>query len=180
MAQGRNNSAIAASLFITQRAVEKHINSIFAKLGVGFDDDVPPASACGAALPHGRSVMTGAAAVTQPSMLIVDDHRSFRAATTALLGERFTVVGEADSGEQAVEMAAGLRPDVIVMDVATSRDRRYRGDPPDHRAATRRPSSSWSRASIAAACPSISGTAAPRASSARTSSTFRVTMSSFG
>jgi DNA-binding NarL/FixJ family response regulator len=42
MAQGRNNSAIAASLFITQRAVEKHINSIFAKLGVGFDDEAHP------------------------------------------------------------------------------------------------------------------------------------------
>ena len=42
MAQGRNNAAIAASLFITQRAVEKHINSIFAKLGVGFDNEAHP------------------------------------------------------------------------------------------------------------------------------------------
>jgi DNA-binding NarL/FixJ family response regulator len=38
MAQGHNNAAIAASLVITQRAVEKHINSVFSKLGVG---DVP-------------------------------------------------------------------------------------------------------------------------------------------
>lgn len=42
MAQGRNNAAIAASLFITQRAVEKHINAIFAKLGVGDDGDTHP------------------------------------------------------------------------------------------------------------------------------------------
>lgn len=42
MAQGRNNAAIAASLFITQRAVEKHINSIFAKLGVGMEDAAHP------------------------------------------------------------------------------------------------------------------------------------------
>jgi DNA-binding NarL/FixJ family response regulator len=61
--------------------------------------------------------MTEPAGLAQPRMLIVDDHRAFRNATRALLGERFCVVGEADSGEQAVEMAAVLRPDVIVMDV---------------------------------------------------------------
>jgi len=34
MAQGKNNAAIAASLFLTERAVEKHINSLFHKLGL--------------------------------------------------------------------------------------------------------------------------------------------------
>ncbi|MDP9021838.1 MAG: response regulator transcription factor [Actinomycetota bacterium] len=34
IAQGKNNAAIAASLFLTERAVEKHINSIFSKLGL--------------------------------------------------------------------------------------------------------------------------------------------------
>ena len=29
MAQGENNAAIATSLFLTERAVEKHINSLF-------------------------------------------------------------------------------------------------------------------------------------------------------
>jgi len=61
--------------------------------------------------------MSEPCADSPPRMLIVDDHRSFRAATRALLGERFCVVAEADSGEQAVELAARLRPDVIVMDV---------------------------------------------------------------
>ncbi len=40
MAQGRNNAAVAASLFLTERAVEKHINSIFSKLGLSEEKDV--------------------------------------------------------------------------------------------------------------------------------------------
>jgi DNA-binding NarL/FixJ family response regulator len=38
MAEGRSNSAIAASLIVTQRAVEKHISSIFLKLGLPATD----------------------------------------------------------------------------------------------------------------------------------------------
>jgi len=34
MAQGKNNGGIAKSLFLTERAVEKHINSLFHKLGL--------------------------------------------------------------------------------------------------------------------------------------------------
>jgi len=34
MAQGKNNAAIAGALFLTERAVEKHINSIFSKLAL--------------------------------------------------------------------------------------------------------------------------------------------------
>jgi len=37
MAEGRSNSAMAARLVITERAVEKHISSIFAKLGLPPD-----------------------------------------------------------------------------------------------------------------------------------------------
>jgi DNA-binding NarL/FixJ family response regulator len=40
MAQGKNNAAIAASLSVTERAVEKHTNSIFAKLGLSEEKDV--------------------------------------------------------------------------------------------------------------------------------------------
>jgi DNA-binding NarL/FixJ family response regulator len=40
MAMGKSNSAIAASLFVTERAVEKHTNSIFAKLGLSEERDV--------------------------------------------------------------------------------------------------------------------------------------------
>ncbi|HEX9711032.1 MAG TPA: response regulator transcription factor [Actinomycetota bacterium] len=40
MAQGKNNAAIAGGLFLTERAVEKHINSIFSKLELSEEPDV--------------------------------------------------------------------------------------------------------------------------------------------
>jgi DNA-binding NarL/FixJ family response regulator len=40
IAQGKSNSAIGESLFLTKRAVEKHINAIFMKLGLGDAEDV--------------------------------------------------------------------------------------------------------------------------------------------
>jgi DNA-binding NarL/FixJ family response regulator len=40
MAQGKNNAGIAAALTLTERAVEKHINSIFSKLGLSEEPDV--------------------------------------------------------------------------------------------------------------------------------------------
>jgi DNA-binding NarL/FixJ family response regulator len=40
MAEGKNNAAIAASLFLTERAVEKHINSLFHKLGLSEEPNV--------------------------------------------------------------------------------------------------------------------------------------------
>ena len=40
MAQGKNNAAVAASLVLSERAVEKHINSIFSKLALSEEPDV--------------------------------------------------------------------------------------------------------------------------------------------
>jgi DNA-binding NarL/FixJ family response regulator len=40
MAQGRNNAGIAQALFLSERAVEKHINSLFSKLGLSEEVDV--------------------------------------------------------------------------------------------------------------------------------------------
>jgi DNA-binding NarL/FixJ family response regulator len=40
MAQGQNNASIAKSLFLTERAVEKHINSLFHKLGLSEETEV--------------------------------------------------------------------------------------------------------------------------------------------
>jgi DNA-binding NarL/FixJ family response regulator len=40
LAQGKSNAAIADSLFLTKRAVEKHINSIFFKLNLSEAEDV--------------------------------------------------------------------------------------------------------------------------------------------
>jgi DNA-binding NarL/FixJ family response regulator len=40
MAQGKSNAAIAAALSVSERAVEKHTNSIFAKLSLSEEKDV--------------------------------------------------------------------------------------------------------------------------------------------
>jgi DNA-binding NarL/FixJ family response regulator len=40
IAKGKSNAAIAESLFLTKRAVEKHINAIFLKLGLADAEDV--------------------------------------------------------------------------------------------------------------------------------------------
>jgi DNA-binding NarL/FixJ family response regulator len=40
MAQGKSNAAIASALRVSERAVEKHTNSIFAKLGLTEEKDV--------------------------------------------------------------------------------------------------------------------------------------------
>ncbi len=53
-------------------------------------------------------------------ILLVDDHAVLRAGLRALLGAEpgLTVVGEAATGEEAVEKARTLRPDVVVMDLS--------------------------------------------------------------
>lgn len=40
MAQGKNNAAIAQSLVLTERSVEKHVGSIFLKLGLKWEESV--------------------------------------------------------------------------------------------------------------------------------------------
>jgi DNA-binding NarL/FixJ family response regulator len=39
MAEGRSNAAIAARLFVTEKAISKHINNIFSKLGMPPSED---------------------------------------------------------------------------------------------------------------------------------------------
>jgi len=53
-------------------------------------------------------------------ILLVDDHAMFRAGIRALVeaGERMKVVGEAASGDEAVDRVRELKPDVVVMDLA--------------------------------------------------------------
>jgi DNA-binding NarL/FixJ family response regulator len=53
-------------------------------------------------------------------VLIADDHAIVRDGVRALLAlsEDITVVGEAANGQQAVELARTLSPDVILMDIA--------------------------------------------------------------
>jgi DNA-binding CsgD family transcriptional regulator len=42
MAEGRTNAAIAETLFLSRRAIEKHINSIFSKLALTGDEERHP------------------------------------------------------------------------------------------------------------------------------------------
>ena len=52
------------------------------------------------------------------SVLIVDDHPSFRATARLLLeAEGWVVVGEAEDGERAITRCAELAPDVVLLDV---------------------------------------------------------------
>lgn len=54
------------------------------------------------------------------TVLLVDDDATYRRALTAFLDATYDidVVGEAASGEEAIELAERLRPDAAVVDVA--------------------------------------------------------------
>jgi DNA-binding NarL/FixJ family response regulator len=59
---------------------------------------------------HGLDVAT--------RVLIVDDHASFRgSARTLLRSEGYDVVGEAETGTEAVRLAEELKPDLVLLDV---------------------------------------------------------------
>ncbi|MDX6513379.1 MAG: hypothetical protein QOE36_2883 [Gaiellaceae bacterium] len=58
---------------------------------------------------HDSGVMT---------VLVVDDHPSFRAGASALLrAEGYDVVGEAEDGESAIRAAVDLQPQLVLLDV---------------------------------------------------------------
>jgi DNA-binding NarL/FixJ family response regulator len=52
-------------------------------------------------------------------VLLADDHKLIRAGLRLVVDQRpdLSVVGEADDGRQAVELAKSLKPDVVVMDI---------------------------------------------------------------
>ena len=75
------------------------------------------------------------------TVLIVDDHPSFRASARAMLeSEGFVVVGEAEDGAGALRAVEAIAPDIVVLDVqlpdmtgfdvCAELERRY-GAPPD-------------------------------------------------
>jgi len=55
-------------------------------------------------------------------VLIADDHKIMLAGLRSLLEKQtdFEVIGEADNGRKAVQMAQEKKPDVVVMDVYTA------------------------------------------------------------
>ena len=57
--------------------------------------------------------------MAQVRVLVVDDQSPFRVAARAVVGATagFELVGEASSGEEAVEQAGEVRPDMVLMDI---------------------------------------------------------------
>lgn len=67
-----------------------------------------------------RSAGTNVSAATQDvHVLVVDDQEPFRAAARFVVRATpgFEVVGEAGTGEEALEFAAALRPELVLMDI---------------------------------------------------------------
>ena len=73
------------------------------------------------------------------TVVIVDDHPSFRSSARAILeAEGFDVVGEAEDGASGIAAAHALHPDVILLDVqlpdmdgfAVCRELNLNGGPP--------------------------------------------------
>ncbi|MEX2327694.1 MAG: UvrY/SirA/GacA family response regulator transcription factor [Pseudomonadales bacterium] len=52
-------------------------------------------------------------------ILVVDDHKLVRLGTSRLLSDTdgFEVIGQAESGEQAIELVRELSPDIVLMDI---------------------------------------------------------------
>ena len=51
-------------------------------------------------------------------ILVVDDHEAFRAAARTMLEEMgLEVVGEADSGESALDVFESTSPDIVLLDI---------------------------------------------------------------
>ena len=138
MAQGKNNAAIAAAVAVSERAVEKHTNSIFAKLGLSEEKDVnrrvmavllflgrgqeeadPTALRCGSTLPARCGLCEAEDVTGSHSVLVVDDQAPFRMAVKAVLRRLpcFQLAGEASSGSEAIALVGELHPALVLMDI---------------------------------------------------------------
>ena len=68
--------------------------------------------------PRRPGLLGGTIACMQPTVLIVDDHPSFRSLARSLLElEGFAVVGEAEDGAAAIAAVEALRPTIVLLDV---------------------------------------------------------------
>jgi DNA-binding NarL/FixJ family response regulator len=62
--------------------------------------------------------MLQASVTTRPRVLLADDHTMVREGLSKLLQNDVDLVGTASSGAEAVEMAASLQPDIVLMDIS--------------------------------------------------------------
>lgn len=91
-------------------------DAVHASPGSDVPGDTPDAAAAG----EGEMPTASAGAAPPLRIVIADDHPLVRDGLRQLFSEHhgLVVVGEAATGEEAVAMAAALRPDVVVMDVS--------------------------------------------------------------
>ena len=83
-----------------------------------LQDDLDPARPASSPEAVARFQRADRAPSTRPTVLVVDDVPETRELLRFLLqDEGITVVGEAGTGEQALELARSLRPDVVLMDM---------------------------------------------------------------
>ena len=53
-----------------------------------------------------------------PTILLADDQREIREAVNSILSTEFKVIGTAEDGRHAVELATNLEPDILVLDIS--------------------------------------------------------------
>jgi DNA-binding NarL/FixJ family response regulator len=69
--------------------------------------------------PEVSSDPRGASAQRNVTVLVVDDQLPFRAVarTVVRIASGFDIVGEAETGEEAVDKVGDIRPDLVLMDI---------------------------------------------------------------
>jgi DNA-binding NarL/FixJ family response regulator len=117
VAEGCSNQEIAGRMVLSRKRVENLMGALYLKFRIPGDPRNPA-----------RRVLLAEAIKTlyglrrpgrQLSVLLVDDNRGDLRRLRELLDRdgRFTVMAEATSGEQAIELARGQRPDLVLVDV---------------------------------------------------------------
>jgi DNA-binding NarL/FixJ family response regulator len=56
--------------------------------------------------------------MTAPRILLADDQEEMLRTVAMVLGEEFNIIGTAEDGKHAVELATQLSPDVLVLDIS--------------------------------------------------------------
>ena len=145
MAKGGSNATIAAALFLSERAIEKHTNSIFAKLGLSEERDLNRRVAAvlvylseadadrgvashtspstrshpgrGRRAPRQTRRMSSSSPTSPSSSSTTTQPSAARPPRCCAGPHGFTLVGEAADGAEAIAQVAALRPDLVLMDV---------------------------------------------------------------